>query len=184
MPKYEKLPTFFLTSEEATLCTDILPEIIHLDDPALAVMSDLSHTPCYTINESKSIDEALHSMKTHSIHLLFVTNKANKPIGIISSEDLLGEKPIKILQERRIPRAKILVSMLMNKIETTPALDIETVSCFRVGNIVKTLKENNTHYLLVTKDSSSEQKLIRGIFITSKISQQLHKQLDEPKFSN
>ena len=173
MVHYEELPTLTLAPEKATLCTDVLPEIIHMNDPALAAMIDFSQSPPKTIHDDAPIDHALHLMKMHGVHLFFVVDKKEQPIGVIASEDLLGERPIKIQQERRIPRSKILVNMLMEKLKDIPALDIEVVCDFKVGNIVNTLKAHHQHYAVVIKTNDDEQK-IRGIFIASKISQQLH----------
>lgn len=173
MVKYEELPTFTLEPEKTRLYTDILPEVVHMEDPALSVMMDFTQSPPKTIDEGLSIDEALNTMKRYGVHLLFVVNNSDQPIGIITSEDILGERPIKIQQEGRTPRSKILVKMLMEKLKTIPALDIETINSFKVGNIVNTLRSLHSHYAIVVKSNGAE-KTIRGIFTTSQISQQLH----------
>lgn len=173
MVQYEALPTITLEKEKTALCTDILPEIMHLDDPALAVMIDFTQVPPKAIKEDAPIDDALHLMKVHDVHLLFVIDHHEKPIGVIASEDILGERPIKIQQERRIPRSKLLVNMLMEKVTNIPALDIDVVGSFKIGNIVNTLKEHKSHYALTVKINGDDQ-VIRGIFTTSKISQELH----------
>lgn len=174
MVKYEELPTFTLDPAKTRLSTDILPEVIHLEDPALSVMTDFTQFPPKTVDEELPIDDALNTMKRHGVHLLFVVNDNDEPIGIIASEDILGERPIKIQQEGRIPRSKVLVKMLMEKLKNIPALDIETVSNFKVGNIVITLQSHHSHYAIVVK-SNDEEKTIRGVFTISQISQQLHK---------
>lgn len=176
MVQYEELPTLTLDPEKTTLCTDVLPEVMHMDDPALAVMMDFSQAPPKTIHEDSPIDDALNLMKIHGVHLLFVTNNSDQPIGVIASEDLLGEGPIKIQQERRIPRSKIPVKALMEKLNDIPALDIDVVTNFKIGNIVNTLKAHHRHYAVVIKNNGGDQK-IRGIFTTSQISQQLHMQI-------
>lgn len=174
MVQYEELPTISLTPERTSICTDVLPEVIHLDDPALSVMMDFTQAPPKLIKEDAPIDTALNSMKAHGVHLLFVVNEQEQPIGLIASEDILGELPIKIQQERRIPRSNILVSMLMQKLPNIPALDINVVSDFKVGNIVNTLKEQHSPYAFVIKTNTGEEHVIRGLFAISQISQQLH----------
>jgi CBS-domain-containing membrane protein len=176
MVQYEELPTLTLNPEKTTLVTDVLPEVMHMDDPALSVMMDFSQSPPKMIHEDAPIDDALNLMKIHGVHLLFVVNDKEQPIGIIASENLLGEGPIKIQQERRIPRSKILVNMLMVKLKDIPALDIDVVSNFKIGNIINTLKAHHRHYAIVIKINGEDQK-IRGIFTTSQISQQLHMQI-------
>ena len=173
MVHYEALPTLTLEPGKTRLCTDMLPEVLHLEDPALAVMIDFSQSVPKTIHKNSSIDDALNKMKTQGLHLLFAVDDAEQPIGVIASEDLLGEYPIKIQQERRIPRAKICVDMLMKKLSDIPAIDFDVVTQFKIGNVVNTLKSHHQHYAIVIKTVGNEQK-IRGIFTSSRISQQLH----------
>ena len=174
MAKYEDLPTLSLLSEQAVLCTDVLPEIVHLDDPALAVMLDLTQASPHTIGSEEPIDNALNEMKVHGVHLLFVLDEQNQIKGLIASEDILGEQPIKITQERRIPRSKILTKMIMVPLKHIIAFDIEVVSHARIGNIINTLKSQGSHYALVIKIDGNDQQVVRGIFTTSHISRQLH----------
>jgi len=174
MAKYEDLPTLSLSSEQTVLCKDVLPEITYLDDPALAVMMDLTQTPPQTIKNNAAIDDALSVMKIHGLHLLFVVDDSDKIEGLIASEDILGEQPIKITQDNRIPRSKILTKMIMVPLNKIIAFDIETVNKAKVGNIVNTLKSEEQHYALVIKSNVGNQKIIRGIFTTSHISHQLH----------
>lgn len=172
MIQYEVLPTIELESEKMVLCTDKLPEVMRLEDPALSVMTDFTQSPPKTIQENAPIDQAFNVMKTHGAHLLFAIDSNNRPIGLITSEDLLGERPIRIQEEHRTPRSKILVNALMTTLQDIPALDIETVNHFKIGNIINTVKSHHCHYALVIK-SSGDQQFIRGIFTSSQISQQL-----------
>ncbi len=175
MVNYEDLPTLSLSPEQTMLRTDALPEVIHLDDPALAVMLDFNQAPPDTINLDDPIDDALSEMKVHGVHLLFVTNAKDQMNGLIASEDILGELPIKITQERRIPRSKILTKMIMVPLKDIIAFSMDTVEHAKVGNIVKTLKSNGRHYaLVIRKNDGNDQQIVRGIFTTSHISRQLH----------
>lgn len=174
MVKYEDLPILSLSPEQTILCTDVLPEITHLDDPALAVMMDFIQTPPHTIGTEDPIDDALNEMKVHGVHLLFVVDKKDRIKGLIASEDILGELPIKITQERRIPRSNILTKMIMLPLEKIIAFNIGVVDQAKVGNIVNTLKAHGRHYALVIKPKGNNQQIVRGIFTTSHISRQLH----------
>ncbi len=174
MVKYEDLPTLSLSPEKTVLCTDVLPEIAHLDDPALTVLIDFNQTPPNTIGTEDPIDDALNEMKVHGVHLLFVVDGKDQLKGLIASEDILGELPIKITQERRIPRSKILTKMIMLPLKNIIAFNIDDVDHAKVGNIVNTLKSEGRHYALVIKSNGGDQQIVRGIFTTSHISRQLH----------
>lgn len=177
MVQYEELPTIILDPQKTTLFTDILPEVLHMDDPALSVMMDFTQFPLKTISADDSIDDALSVMRMHDTSLLFAINHHEQPIGVITSEDILGERPIKIQQTYNVSRSKILVHMLMEKINDIPALDFEVVNHFKIGNIVSTLKKYHQHYALVIKQNNGDEQIIRGIFTASQITQRLHRPL-------
>lgn len=175
MVKYENLPTLSLQNKEVCLRSQTLPELVHLEDPALSVMTDFSQTTPTTISPEETMDDALNEMKVKGVHLLLVTNSAKDIVGLISSEDLLGEKPIQIIQENRIQRSQVLVRMIMTPLDEVTAFDISVVEHARVGNIVNTLQALQTHYALVVQNHNATQKqTLRGLFNTSQISKQLH----------
>lgn len=176
MVNYEDLPLIPLSPEQAVLCTDVLPKITHLDDPATTVMINFAHTPAHTISMEASIDDALNEMKIHGVHLLFVVDEKEQAKGLIASEDILGELPIKIIQDRRIPRSKIRVKMVMVPLKKMIAFDIEDVDRAKVGNIVNTLKSQSKHYALAIK-KDRKKEIIRGIFASAHITRQLHTEI-------
>lgn len=176
MAKYEILKTVTLSPSHAYLRSEREPQVVHLDDPALAVMTDFTQQHPHTISPDEPMDNALNEMKLHGVHLLLV-EKNESIIGVISSEDILGEVPITIIQERRIKRSQVLVKMIMTGINKIAAFNYKDIERAKVGNIVVTLKSLRTHYALVTSDEENNQQLLRGIFTTSHVSRQLHKHI-------
>jgi len=176
MAKYEILKTVKLSPSHAYLRSEREPQLIRLDDPAYAVMTDFTQQHPDTISPEEPMDNALNEMKIHGAHLLLVV-KNDCVIGVIGSEDILGELPITILQERRIKRSQILVKMIMTPIEKIAAFNYSELERAKVGNVVITLKSLRTHYALVTSNEQNDQQLLRGIFTTSHISRQLHKDI-------
>ncbi len=172
MIKYEQIPTIPL--EDAALRSHHLPELVHLNDPAFTVMNDFSTMPPLTIDPNDTMDSALNEMKLKGVHLLLVVDKNKKIHGIISSEDLMGEKPITLIQQRRVERNQIFVKMIMVPLEQIVAFDISDIETARVGNIVETMKQLRTHYAMAVQKDDDENKTIRGLFNTSQISKQLH----------
>lgn len=177
MIQYELLSTIPLLEEHVTLPSQQLAELVHLDDPAWTVMVDFTQEPPHTISPDVSIDHALMEMKLKDVHLLLVTDKNHQIVGLIASEDILGEKPITLIQQRRIERAQVLVKMVMVPLQNIVAFNIETIERARVGNIVTTLKNLCAHYALAIKTDGSKQA-VRGIFNTSQISKQLHVEIN------
>lgn len=175
MAKYEALPTTAIHTNSTMLNTNELPELVHMEDPAVSVLIDFTKTPPHTIAPSETLDHAINEMEINGVHLLLVINNDGFFEGIVSSEDTWGEKPIKIIQERRIHRDQVTVKMIMTPLSDIAALDFAVIKSAKVGNIVNTLSSRKQHYTLAVSPSATKPtQIIRGIFTTSQISKQLH----------
>lgn len=175
MAKYEALPTTPILHNETMLQTQKLPELVYMDDPAMFVMTDFTKTPPHVIDPAETLDHAINEMEVNDVHLLIVLNEKDYFQGVVSSEDVWGEKPIQLIQERRIHRDQVTVKMIMVPYTDVIALDFNMLGNARVGNIVKTLTENKQHYALaVSPEKEKSVHMIRGIFTISQICKQLH----------
>lgn len=174
MPKtYQPLPTLHLNAGSPYFHTGDLPEIIHLNDPALSVMLDFKQTKAITIKPSALLHEANIEMKACGVHLLLVVDDEGKVVGLISSEDILGEKPVKITQEKHVSRADVRVRMIMTPQEHILAIDYETLRLAKVAHVIQTLKQAKQHYALVVELDTHRHQTVRGLFSLSQISKQL-----------
>ncbi len=171
---YTPLPTLSLVSDKGYFHPLTLPVIAHWGDPALQVMVDFKYVVAETIGPDEAIDTALAAMKMCSYHVLLVTDKEERVLGLISSEDLLGEKPLKAIQERRLARTDISVRMVMTPQREVMAIDIEHLRHAKVGHIVATLHARKQHYALAVKlDEADQQQTVRGLYSLSMIGKQL-----------
>lgn len=173
MPKYELLEKIEPRPAPITIEDHSLPELVHIDDPAFSVMRDFAHNKPQSTPLSTSLEEALIELRLTHTHSLLIVDDNNDAVGIVTSEDLLGTKPITIQQEKQIERNQVTVAMLMTKLEDIPALSYEDVARAKVGNIVTTLKALKLHFALVI-DCRDDQYILRGWFNTSQMSKQLH----------
>lgn len=150
------------------------PRLVHLDDPALAVLTDFQIVHAVTTGPEVSIDEALEVMKTRGVRLLLVTGVNNAILGLITAKDIQGEKPIKIAQASRIPHSAIRVDAVMTPQSAIEVLNMLSVRNAQVGHIVATLRLlARQHALVVEVDPETKAQTVRGIFSTSQISKQL-----------
>lgn len=151
-----------------------LPELVHLESPATEVMTDFRFVHPVTVRPEIPIDQALEKMKSAGVRLLLVTDDERDIIGIVTSKILLGEAPIKIVREKRIPRTAVTVAMVMVPQSEVPLLDMRSVRNAQVGHIVKTLQQLDRKHILVAEiDPTSKQQRICGLFSTSQIGRQL-----------
>jgi len=145
-----------------------LPPIIHVDDPAAHSFVDFERYRPPLISTYRSLDDARAEMELFNLPVLLVTDIDKNVIGIITSEDILGEKPVKLSQEKRIPRSEIEVEMIMTPLREVPTLDSQELTHAKIGHIIQTLREVNQHTLLVKQDNK-----LKGYFSASIISNQL-----------
>lgn len=171
---YTALPTISLITGCTCDYPTELPEMAHLNEPALHVMTDFTKTRPYTISADGTIEEALTEMKVCGVRLLLVIDKDRHLLGLISSEDLLGEKPLKVMKDRAIRRTDIRINMLMTQQGYLEVLDIAKLQHAKVGHVVETLLHLQQHYVLVVETVGEKQR-VRGLFSASQINRQVGK---------
>jgi len=138
------LPTLSLTGDPV-LARPAVPEgKVKLDDPAESVMTDFRQVVALTVAGDTPIDEALQYMVHASVRLLFALDRDSRLIGLITSTDIQGEKPIQRMAVEHAhgagSRRDILVMDIMTPVESWDALDYETVRRATVAEFIPTFK--------------------------------------------
>ncbi|EKD73398.1 MAG: CBS protein [uncultured bacterium] len=171
MPKaYDKITTIMLLPKSHFVQPPKVPELIHLHDPALSIMINLEHRPASHISVDDHITDTLLVEKVGKEHLLFVLDEDNTILGIVTAEDIHGEKPYQIIQEKRIKRHEITVKMVMTPFDRTLCLEMEYLRHAKVSNIIATLIESKEHYaLVVEKNANNTAHVVKGFFWASLI---------------
>ena len=149
-------------------------ERVRIDSPALAVMTDLRQIPAATIDLEAPLDAANRFMIRHGVRLLLVTNDQRQVLGLITANDVLGEKPVQFALERGIKRTEIRVGDIMTRRELLEVLRYADLIRAEVGHIVATLKRmGRQHALVIDSSGDGGVQTIRGIFSASQIARQL-----------
>ncbi len=149
------------------------PPAVTVGSPATEVMTDLSKVPSATIFAEATLEGANRSMLARGVRLLLVVGDGNRIIGVATSVDVLGEKPVLMAQKRRCHRKDLRIADVMVPVDKMEALGIDEVKHAVVGDIVATLKaDGRTHALVVGKSLDGQQVLL-GIFSVSQIARQI-----------
>lgn len=171
-----------------------LPNRVYLSSPAIEVMTDFNHVRPRTTGPDAPIDDALENMKRVGVRLLLVEDGERNIIGIVSSYDIQGERPIKLVQESRVSRSQIRVADIMTPQQDIEALHMLSVRNAQVGHIVATLRALEQRHLLVVQaaDDNGEpgneesvpsigsgKQIVRGLFSSTQIGRQLRVDVDE-----
>ena len=151
------------------------PKPVRVDSPAIEVMTDLRQVPAATIAASERIGEASQKMIARRVRLLLVVGENGLIEGLISARDTMGEKPVKLLQERRGAKfSDLTVGDLMVPRHAIDVIDIEAVLRAQVGAVIATLKAHGRqHALVVEYDQACGGEVLRGIFSATQIARQL-----------
>ena len=153
--------------------TQPVPEKVMLDDPALQVLTDFKRVTAVIILPGDTMDEAHRRMIQRSVRLLLVVDQDRKVLGVITADDILGEKPMQIIAHRTIRREELLVRDVMTPQDRLQVLNLEHVRAAKVGHIVATLKAAGRQHALVVEIDGSGRQMVRGMFSATQIARQL-----------
>jgi CBS domain-containing protein len=150
---------------------------VHASSPATDVMTDLSRVVAVTTTAHASVDAAHQEMINRGVRALFVVDEGRVVLGIITANDILGERPIQIAQNRGVQHAEVRVSEVMTPADLLEVMELQDVLKVRVGDIVETLKRSGRQHAVVIEsvcaDSTSATCTVRGIFSLTQIARQL-----------
>lgn len=152
-----------------------LPARISLDSPAMDAMTDFRRVAAVTVGSQTAIDDANRKMIENGIRLLLVVEAPDIVLGIVTASDILGEKPMQIVQERGLTHNEIVVRDIMTLHQALEVIQMRDVLNACVGHVVATLKRvRRQHAMVVEPDEGNNScQAVRGLFSTSQIARQL-----------
>jgi len=159
------------------------PPRVTLDSPALSVMTDFSQVPAATVERDASLEMANDFMRRRGVRALLVVDGDLGVIGIVTTTDVLGEKPIKLALERGVERNDVQVADIMTPRDLIELLSYSEIRQARVGHIVATLKQAGRQHFLVGEHLAGAVR-VRGIFSLSQIARQLGVDLQPASFAH
>lgn len=156
-----------------------LPEHITEDDPAVHVMTDLSQVTAFTTELATPLGKALETMVKRGVRMLLVRDVDGQIVGLITSRDIEGNKPDRILAKAGGSWEDLLVADIMTLKPKLEVLLMEDVLNARVGDIIATLRQvNRQHAMVLDSDPDTGKPLVRGIFSLSQIGLSLGLDID------
>ncbi len=132
-------------------------------DPALSLFTDLQHGPCVVASHQDSLPHTLHLMMRAGVRMVFVAGADGALVGMVTAEDLQGERPVKRASDHHVPHRELTVADVMVPLGQWDTVDLSKVRTARLGDIAATLHEHGLRYLLVTQRKDG-QTTLRGLF--------------------
>jgi CBS domain-containing protein len=159
------------------------PARVTLESPALEAMTDLARVSPATIRPQAPLEGANQFMISRGVRLLLVIDVRDMVLGVLTANDVLGEKALRVAVERGIKRSELTVADLMTPAELVEVIAFADADAARVGHVLETLRRaGRQHALVVDHDlvaANSPYKrplrraMVRGIFSVSQLARQL-----------
>lgn len=144
-----------------------------LDEPALSAMTDLTRVPAACVAADELVDDAHARMFERRVRMLFVVDHEGFLVGLLTSNDILGEKPMQIVLERNVRHDEIRVQDIMTPAEAVEALGFDEVARSRVGDIVETMRAHARQHALVMRRGDDDTPEVCGVFSAADLSRRL-----------
>jgi CBS-domain-containing membrane protein len=157
--------------------TQELPQNVTLDDPAVNVMTDLRKVSVVNVRAKTALEKANDKMIRYGVRMLLVMDDADKISGLLTATDVLGEKPVRFLQQMGGTHADILVADVMTVQLELEVLKLEDVLNAKVGNILATLRSSGRQHAMVVEEAADGSQIVRGFFSVTQIARQLGVQI-------
>ncbi len=143
-------------------------------DPAIRVMTDFSMQNPVLVSAERLIDEALRDMMVAGVRALLVI-RADRVIGLITSYDIQGERPLQFLNNAGFTRHdEIQVGHIMTPWERMPTLDWEAVRTACVQDIAEHFgAQRAPTHIVVLERAEHGGTIVRGLFSRTQLERQL-----------
>lgn len=148
-------------------------ETVSLESRALSVMTDLTQFRSASTAPTASLGQAEQQMIYLGVRLLFVVEDMPRIRGLVTDTDLRGDKPLRLIEDRRLARDQITVADVMTPLAELDAIEFASMRTASVNNLVETLKRLGRNHLLVVDRPAEGPERVRGVVSRAQIERQL-----------
>jgi CBS domain-containing protein len=144
------------------------------NDPALHAITDFTREHPVTVDEERQIDDALGDMIHLGVRAMLVLRE-QRIVGLITSYDIQGERPLQFLQTSNYSRHQdIRVGHIMTPWDKLLALDWDSIQSARAGDLLQVLEEAGlTHLLVIERGKKNTSPIVRALVSRARLARQL-----------
>ena len=147
-------------------------------DPAFLMMTDFNHVRPFSTTITATIAEINQKMINCGVRLLFVIDNNDALLGLVTYNDIYGEKPVRYLQENGGKRDEISALDIMTPLASLEALEITDVLKARIGDVVETMKTTGRQHILVVESHTDGVQTLSGLFSSTQIENRLNMKIE------
>jgi len=152
---------------------------VTLDSPATSVMTDLSRVKAATVHPTTLLRQAEQAMIYLGVRMLFVVSEMPSIEGLVTANDLHGDRQMRLVHERGLHWAELTVSDVMTDLSTLDAIPLEAMRTASVGDVVATLTRFGRDHLLVSEaGNDSAPGRVRGVISRTQVERQLGRAIE------
>ena len=143
-------------------------------DPAIHAITDFTREYPVTVGEDRHIDLALEDMIHLGVRAMLVMRE-QRIVGLITSYDIQGERPLQFLQSSNYTRHQdVRVGHIMTPWDKLLALDWESVQSARAGDLLDVLEQAGlTHLLVIETSKKNTLPIVRALVSRARLARQL-----------
>lgn len=143
-------------------------------DPAVHALTDFTREHPVTVDEERQIDDALGDMIHLGVRAMLVMRE-QRIVGLITSYDIQGERPLQFLQTSNYSRHQdIRVGHIMTPWDRLLSVDWESLQAARAGDLLHLLEEAGlTHLLVIERSGKNATPIVRAMVSRARLTRQL-----------
>ena len=143
-------------------------------DPAIHAITDFTREHPVTVDEERQIDDALGDMIHLGVRAMLVLHE-QRIVGLITSYDIQGERPLQFLQTSTYTRHReIRVGHIMTPWDKLLAVDWDSIQSARAGDLLRVLDEAGlTHLLVIERGKKNTSPIVRALVSRARLARQL-----------
>jgi len=144
------------------------------EDPAVLAVTDFTQECLVTVDEDRSIDDALTDMIRLGVRALVVVNDRGIA-GMITSYDIQGERPMQFLLSSNYSRHEdIQVAHIMTPWEHLTTVGWQDLQTASVGQLTEVFEYTQATHLVVVESLLDElPAIMRGVISRTRLVRQL-----------
>ncbi len=143
-------------------------------DPAIHAVTDFTREHPVTVDEERQIDDALGDMIHLGVRAMLVMRE-QRIVGLITSYDIQGERPLQFLQTSNYSRHQdIRVSHIMTPRDRLLSVEWESLQTARAGDLLNALEDAGvTHLLVIERGAKNSTPIVRAMVSRARLTRQL-----------
>jgi CBS domain-containing protein len=149
-------------------------QALEAGDPAIYAITDFKRDYPMTVDAERQIDDALSDMIRLGVRALLVA-KEQRLVGLVTSYDIQGERPIQFLQSSNYSRHQdIRVVHVMTPWDELLTLDWDGVESARASDLLAAFERTHlTHLLVIEVDKTTSKSTVRALASRARLLRQL-----------